>query len=193
MDELQIHIVDALRKQRDYYGIPNIEIAKRTDLATNAITKIINGHTNPSAAFFACFTIMVNGPFWCRRRPPPACRCTRGPGLPYIRNYELGNRVPGDEQLTQITNALDVSVEALREIPLESGRQALEFLFRLSEQFSLRPLEMGEKLVLAAPEGTGMDPKLTSALKAWRKQLDSLEAGETTQAEYEEWKASFGS
>lgn len=180
MDELQIHIVDALRKQRDYYGIPNIEIAKRTDLATNAITKIINGHTNPSAAFFACFTIMVNGPFWCRRRPPPACRCTRGPGLPYIRNYELGNRVPGDEQLTQITNALDVSVEALREIPLESGRQALEFLFRLSEQFSLRPLEMGEKLVLAAPEGTGMDPKLTSALKAWRKQLDSLEAGETT-------------
>ena len=84
-------------------------------------------------------------------------------------------------------------MEALREIPLESGRQALEFLFRLSEQFSLRPLEMGEKLVLAAPEGTGMDPKLTSALKAWRKQLDSLEAGETTQAEYEEWKAGFGS
>lgn len=110
-----------------------------------------------------------------------------------IRNYELGNRTPGDEQLAQIADALDVSVEALREIPLESSRQALELLFRLSDQFSLQPLEKGGELVLAAPGGTGMDPKLASALKAWRKQLDSLEAGKTTQAEYEEWKASFGS
>lgn len=110
-----------------------------------------------------------------------------------IRNYELGNRTPGDEQLAQIADALNVSVEALREIPLESSRQALELLFRLSDQFSLQPLEKGGELVLAALEGSCMDPKLASALKAWRKQLDSLEAGESTQAEYEEWKASFGS
>ncbi len=110
-----------------------------------------------------------------------------------IRNYELGNRTPGDEQLTQIADALNVSVEALREIPLKSSRQALELLFRLSDQFSLQPLEKGEELVLAAPEGSCMGPKLASALKAWRKQLDSLEAGESTQAEYEEWRASFDS
>ena len=110
-----------------------------------------------------------------------------------IRNYELGNRTPGDEQLAQIADALDVSVEALREIPLESSRQALELLFRLSDQFSLQPLEKGGELVLAAPEGTGMDSKLASALKAWCKQFDSLEAGGITQAEYDEWKASFGS
>lgn len=51
-----------------------------------------------------------------------------------IRNYELGNRTPGDGRLAQIANVLDVSVEALREIPLESSRQALELLFRLSDR-----------------------------------------------------------
>lgn len=45
-----------------------------------------------------------------------------------IHNYELENRTPGDEQLTQIADALNVSVEALREIPLESSRQTLELL-----------------------------------------------------------------
>lgn len=49
MDELQQHIADALRMQRDYYGMPNTEIAKRTGLAKNTVTKIINGYTNPSA------------------------------------------------------------------------------------------------------------------------------------------------
>lgn len=108
-----------------------------------------------------------------------------------IRNYELGNRTPGDEQLARIADALNVSAESLREIPLESSRQALELLFRLSNQFSIEPREMGGKLVLAPSEGSKMDSKLASALKAWRKQLDSLESGKTTQAEYDEWRASF--
>ncbi len=62
-----MRIVDALRKQRDYYGIPNIEIAKRTDFA-NAITKN-NGHTNPAVLFK--LTIMVNGPFLVPKQRPP--------------------------------------------------------------------------------------------------------------------------
>jgi transcriptional regulator, XRE family len=59
-----------------------------------------------------------------------------------------------------------VSVESLREIPLESSRQALELLFRLSDHFSLQPLEKGGEVILAAPEGSKIDPKLASALKA---------------------------
>ena len=57
-------------------------------------------------------------------------------------------------------------MESLREIPLESSRQALELLFRLSDHFSLQPLEKGGEVVLAAPEGSKIDPKLASALKA---------------------------
>lgn len=108
-----------------------------------------------------------------------------------IRNYELGNRTPCDEQLAQIADALNVSAEALREIPLENGRQALELLFRLSDQFSIEPRKVGGKLVLAPSGGSKIDSKLANALKAWRKQLDSLESGKTTQTEYDEWKASF--
>jgi len=54
----------------------------------------------------------------------------------------------------------------LREIPLESSRQALGLLFRLSDHFSLQPLEKGGEVILAAPEGSKIDPKLASALKA---------------------------
>ena len=52
---------------------------------------------------------------------------------------------------------------------------------------------MGGEFLLAPSEGSKTDPELTTALKAWRKQLDSLEAGEITEAEYEEWRARFGS
>ncbi len=99
MDELQIHIVDALRKQRDYWH-SNIEIAKQTDLATNAITKIINGRLNPSAAFFSALrswlTVLsgAEGPLSLSLH---AAWITLHPAT-----YELGNRVPGDRQLTQI-------------------------------------------------------------------------------------------
>lgn len=86
---------------------------------------------------------------------------------------------------------LGVSVEDLREIPLESSRQALGLLFRLSNHFFLAPIEKGVELVLAPCEGSMPDTKLTSVLKALRRQLDSLSEGKITQAEYDKWRTSF--
>ena len=110
-----------------------------------------------------------------------------------IRNYELGNRTPGQEQIRAIADALDISPEALREVPLESSRQALELLFRLDEEFGLEPMEVDGMLVLGFDARAEKSPKLATALKAWKKMLDSENAGEITPEELDEWKAEFGS
>lgn len=110
-----------------------------------------------------------------------------------IRNYELGNRTPGEPQLQAIAKALDISSEALREVPLESSRQALELLFRLDEEFGLEPMEVDGMLVLGFDARAEKSPKLATALKAWKKMLDSENAGEITPEELDEWKAEFGS
>lgn len=109
-----------------------------------------------------------------------------------IRNYELGNRTPGHDQIQAIAKALDISSETLREVPLESSRQALELLFRLDEEFGLEPMEVDGILVLGFDAGAEKSPKLAAALKAWKKMLDSENAGEITPEELNEWKATFG-
>ena len=109
-----------------------------------------------------------------------------------IRNYELGNRTPGEAQIEAIASALEISPEALREVPLQNSRQALELLFRLEEEAGLVPMEVDGMLVLGIDGSAEESPKLAQAIKAWRRVVDSEKAGEMTPEEVVEWKASFG-
>lgn len=109
-----------------------------------------------------------------------------------IRNYELGNRTPGEQQLRAIASALAISPEALRDIPVGSAREALELLFRLNEELGLEPMEVDGTLVLGFDERAEHSPKLAQAIKAWKRVIDSEKAGEMTPEEVVEWKASFG-
>ena len=96
-----------------------------------------------------------------------------------IRNYELCNRTPGEP-------------ETLREVPLESSRQALELLFRLNEELGLVPMEVDGTMVLGLDAAAEKSPKLAAAIKAWKDVLDSEKAGEINPAELDAWKAGFG-
>lgn len=109
-----------------------------------------------------------------------------------IRNYELGNRTPGEAQIEAIASALEISPEALREVPLQNSRQALELLFRLEEEAGLVPMEVDGMLVLGIDGSAEESPKLAQAIKAWKRVIDSEKAGEMTPEEVVEWKASFG-
>ena len=109
-----------------------------------------------------------------------------------IRNYELGNRTPGEAQIEAIASALEISLEALREVPLQNSRQALELLFRLEEEAGLVPMEVDGMLVLGIDGSAEESPKLAQAIKAWKRVVDSEKAGEMTPEEVVEWKASFG-
>lgn len=109
-----------------------------------------------------------------------------------IRNYELGNRTPGEAQIQAIASALAIAPEALREVPLESSRQALELLFRLNEELGLVPMKVDGMMVLGFDSRSEKSPKLAAAIKAWKGVLDSAKAGDITKAELESWKAEFG-
>ena len=101
-----------------------------------------------------------------------------------IRNYELCNRTPGVEQIESIASALGISPESLREVPLESSRQALELLFRLEGEF-------GGELVLKIDKKAEKSQKLAQAVNTWKHMIDSEKAGEISSEELSEWKLSL--
>lgn len=109
-----------------------------------------------------------------------------------IRNYELCNRTPGEQQIRAIASALAISPEALWGVPLESSRQALELLFRLNEELGLVPTEVDGTVVLGFDSAAEKSPKLVMAIKTWKEMLDSERAGVITPAELDVWKAEFG-
>lgn len=74
-------------------------------------------------------------------------------------------------------------------VQAESARDALELLFRIEEEFGLRPVGGGR---LAVEPGAEKAPKLAAAIKAWESQVDALDRGEITPEEYESWKREFG-
>jgi transcriptional regulator with XRE-family HTH domain len=109
-----------------------------------------------------------------------------------IRNYELGNRTPGADQLAAIAKALDVAPEALIDLQVKSAREALEILFRLEEAFGLAPVvtEGGTQALTFNPKVKGAQ-KLSAAINAWQSQLEALNNGEITPEEYDAWKSTF--
>ena len=110
-----------------------------------------------------------------------------------IRNYELGNREPGKEQVRAIAEALGIAPEALSDTSVESAREALELLFRLEDTMGLKPVSVGDEVVLAFDPEAKNAQKLAVAIEAWKLKVDSLDSGEMTAEEYELWRASLTS
>ena len=84
-----------------------------------------------------------------------------------IRNYELGNRTPGEDQVKGIASALHVAPESLSDVPVATAREALELIFRIDEEFGFKPKEIGGELVLAiVEEGAQARPGAQSLARA---------------------------
>lgn len=106
-----------------------------------------------------------------------------------IRNYEADRRVLKGSALDAIAGALEVAPEALMPVHVESARDALELLFRIEEEFGLRPVGDGR---LAVESDAEKAPKLAAAIKVWESQRSALDRGEITPEEYEFWKMGLG-
>lgn len=111
-----------------------------------------------------------------------------GVGQTAIRNYERDLRVPSDEMLQALADALEVPVTSLEDYEFTSAREALEALFRLEEGIGLKPTEDGK---LEIDHKAKYAKKLDAAIKAWKGVLDELESGQMSQDDYDRWKASF--
>ena len=86
-----------------------------------------------------------------------------------IRNYELGNRYPGEKQLERIAGALGINPLAIAEPDFDSYQSLMHSLFQLEDLYGLKPQIMDGQVVLA------FDVKSTDAiaedLHLWNKPL----------------------
>ena len=104
-----------------------------------------------------------------------------------IRLYELGKRTPSDEVIGRIAKALEIAPESLEDYNVESARDALEVLFRLSE-YGIAPCEDGSLKVVADDEKSR---KFQLAIRKWYEAEKALADGEMSQEGYEYWRQRF--
>lgn len=81
--------------------------------------------------------------------------------------------------------------ESLSNVSAATAREALELIFRIDEEFGLKPKEIGGELVLAIDPSSKKAAKLAQVFKAWLAQIDSEKSGEITSEELADWKARF--
>ena len=103
-----------------------------------------------------------------------------------IRLYELGKRKPNPEVLERIAAAVGIDVQALREIEVESVRDALEVLFRLEDACGVTPRPDGTLRIDRMAEHA---PKMVTAIEKWAEMKRRLDEGEIGEADYEAWKS----
>lgn len=111
-----------------------------------------------------------------------------------IRNYELGNRYPSMEHLTDIAYALDVSRYAISEPDISAIFGAIHVLFDLEKIYGIEPVVIDGKTYLEIPQG---GKKITSSnamgnmVKVWAKMRGKLTSGEIDYEAYINWQARY--
>ena len=105
-----------------------------------------------------------------------------------VRLYELGMRTPSGESLERIADTLGVPVEALMNLSPSTDREALEMLFRLEEECGCRPCALGGGVSVSFDDASD---ELKAMIAAWAAELELLNDGQITEADYAAWKASF--
>lgn len=85
---------------------------------------------------------------------------------------------------------MGVAPEALRDIRVESAREALEVLFRMEEEIGLYPVENDGAMGHAIDPEKALAPATHQSLVAWKRMRDGLSDGSVSSEEYEICKAS---
>ena len=113
---------------------------------------------------------------------------TCGISEPAIRNYELGNRIPGIDTLGDIADALRVSYYALADPDLASLSGVMQTLFRLEYAYGIRPIEVdGTTMLQIDPKYTEQfAPYFQMALDRWLAEKKKLDSGEIGPGAYED-------
>ena len=118
---------------------------------------------------------------------------TCGISEPAIRNYELGNRIPGIDTLGDIADALRVSYYALADPDLASLAGVMQTLFRLEYAYGIRPIEVdGTTMLQIDPKYTEQfAPYFQMALNRWLAEKKKLDSGEIGPGAYEDWESRY--
>lgn len=105
---------------------------------------------------------------------------------PTIRNYELGNRTPSEEQLHKVADALEVSYFALANPNIDSYHSIMHILFKLEDEINLRPVDNDGKITFEIDTN-----QINDYLREWKSIYQQFLDGDITAEDYEEWKIAF--
>lgn len=105
---------------------------------------------------------------------------------PAIRNYELGNRNPGRDQLEKISAALGISVYAISDPDLGSEDGAMHALYTLEDSYEFRIKKEGSKVSLVCE-----DTIFNDHLSDWGDAYNDYTSGKISEEEYDEWQAVY--
>ena len=106
---------------------------------------------------------------------------------PAIRNYELGNRIPGYDTLDDIAAALQINYYSLSDTDLAALAGVIHTFFRMEYAHGLRPIEIdGKAALIIDPAFYGNENTyLQQMLDTWLTARLKLDSGEWTADQYE--------
>lgn len=116
-----------------------------------------------------------------------------------IRNYELGNRMPDWETLTDIAENLKVSFYALSDPRLADIFGALHALFRMEDIYGIHPVMVGNDIHIAFSKDTyaknlftfSPDTLLKQAITVWESNYLKYINGDISEEEYQTWRSKY--
>lgn len=112
---------------------------------------------------------------------------------PAIRNYELGNRMPGYDTLEDIAAALQINYYALADPNLAALAGVMHSFFRLEYAHGLKPVKFdGKTALIIDPAFYGNENTyLQQMLDTWLTARMKLDNGEWSIEQYEDWEIRY--
>ncbi len=106
-----------------------------------------------------------------------------------LAQYETGTRSPKADMTAALANVLDVSPQALAVPDIDSYTGLMHTLFTLEDRYGLHVGEIDGEICLRVDVRKNKDAaRLHEMLCAWQDAATKLNAGETTQEEYDRWR-----
>lgn len=108
-----------------------------------------------------------------------------------IAQYESGSRRPREDCIHSIADALAVRSNALSVPDINSFNDIFHVLFALEDVCGLKATVLGSRLCLAVDENGKDNEKIIRFFIEWEKQLHSLQLGEISREEYDNWRFNY--
>ena len=106
-----------------------------------------------------------------------------------LAQYETGSRTPKADLTAALAQVLDVSPHALSVPDIDSYVGLMHTLFTLEDNYGLKVTEQDGELALQVDFRKNKDAaRLHEMLWVWREQAAKLEAGESSQEDYDRWR-----
>lgn len=114
-----------------------------------------------------------------------------------VRQYELDIRTPKDDVLENISAALHVNKEYLKEPDYPyTEHDLMRFLFKLDDsiEVNIRPVQLSDDsdmTVLGVYFGSEAILRINLMLEQWQKRKEKYDNNEITKEALEDWKANY--